>query len=292
MAVEPEPVDGAPDVYLVDNQLFGMPGTLATYVIDAPRPALVDAGGDNSVERILAGAAALDIDPTEIAFVIVTHVHLDHAGGAGHLASVCPDAEIVVHDRGVEFLTDADRLDRLMESVSRASGMTDPYGDPDLVPRDRVRAVSGGETVDLGDRTLDVYDAPGHAPHHFVCFDDGDGTLYAADAVGELYDGRAIPSTPPPSFDLAANLATVERLRQLSPDRILYGHFGVGRPGTPLLESYAEELQAWVDRIAAGREHHGDDAAAIAADLPEKWDTPTLERDVRGVLVALAGGEA
>lgn len=287
MTTTPTPVTGAPGVSMVDNELFGTSGALATYVVDANRPALVDAGGSNTVDRILEAMAVLDIAREDLAYVLVTHLHLDHAGGAGHIAEVCPNAEIVVHERGSEYLTDRDRLDHLMASVSRAAGTEDPYGEPKLVPPSRVRAVNGGETLDLGDRTLDVYDAPGHAPHHFVCFDEDDGTLYAADAVGELYRDCAVPSTPPPSFDLQANVETVERLRPLDPDRILYGHFGVGRDGTRLLEQYAEELPAWVERIAAARERHGDDAAAIAEILPEKWDSPTLERDIGGVLVAL-----
>jgi glyoxylase-like metal-dependent hydrolase (beta-lactamase superfamily II) len=93
-------------------------------------------------------------------------------------------------------------------------------------------------------------------------------------------------------FDLAANLETIERLRPLDPERILYGHFGVGQGGARLLEQYAAELPQWVERIRAGRERHGDDAAAIAAELPEKWDSPTLERDVLGVLVSFDRGMA
>jgi len=287
MDVAPRPVEGASGVYLVDNRLFGSPKALSTYVVDADRPALFDAGGANTVERILAAMSELGIARDELADVLVTHVHLDHAGGAGHLAEVCPNAEIVVHERGVEYLTDPDRLDHLRESVAQAAGMEDPYGVPKLVPEERIRPVSGGETLDLGDRTLDVYDAPGHAPHHYVCFDEADGTLYAADAVGEHYRDRAIPSTPPPSFDLESNLETVERLRPLAPERTLYGHFGVGHDGERLLDQYAEELPEWVERIAAGRERHGDDAAAIADDLPERWDSPTLERDIVGVLLSL-----
>lgn len=291
MTADPTPVAGAPGVYTVDNQLFGTPDALATYVVDADRPALLDAGGANTVDRILDAMDALGIAREELAYVLVTHLHLDHAGGAGHVAEVCPNAEVVVHERGSEYLTDRDRLDHLRESVSRAAGTEDPYGEPKLLPTDRVREVGGGETLDLGDRELDVYDAPGHAPHHYVCFDEADGTLYAADAVGEYYRDRAIPSTPPPSFDLEANLETVERLRPLEPDRILYGHFGVGHDGTRLLEQYAEELPEWVEQIAAGRERHGDDAAAIAEELPDKWNSNTLERDVVGVLVALDRAE-
>ena len=291
MPSTPTPVSGAPNVYAIDNYLFGEPGALSTYVIDAPQPALIDAGGVTTLDRILEAMDALDIADEDLEYVFITHLHLDHAAGGGHLADRCPNATFVVHERGSEYLTDRAKLDHLRESVSRAAGTEDPYGVPKLLPADRVLDVGGGETFDLGDRQLDVYDAPGHAPHHYVCFDEGDGTLYAADAVGEYYRDRAIPSTPPPSFDLDANLETVQRLRPLEPDRILYGHFGVGQDGTRLLDRYAEELPAWVEQIAAGRDRHGNDAAAIADELPEKWQTPTLVRDVGGVLVALERAE-
>jgi len=287
--MEPDPIDvaDAPGVSVVDHELFGRSGALASFVVDADRPALVDTGGATTYEQVVEAMTTLDIDPADVAYIVVTHLHLDHAGGAGHLAQRCPNAEVVVHERGAEYLTDADRLDRLMRSVSKAQGMEDPFGQPDLLSEARVRTVSGGETLDLGDRTFDIYDAPGHAPHHFVCFDEDDGTLYAADACGEHFDGQPIPSTPPPSFDLADNLATLERLQPLAPDRILYGHFGVGRDGSRLLETYRRELPEWVDRIEAGRHEHGDDPATIAADLPEKWHSPTLERDIQGVLLSL-----
>jgi glyoxylase-like metal-dependent hydrolase (beta-lactamase superfamily II) len=287
--MDPDPLDvaGAPGVYVVDHELFGRSGALASFVVDADRPALVDTGGANTVDQVVAAMETLGVDPETVAYIVVTHLHLDHAGGAGHLARLCPNAEVVVHDRGADYLTDPDRLERLKESVSKAQGMEDPFGQPELVPESRVRRVSGGETLDLGDRTLDVYDAPGHAPHHFVCFDEADGTLYAADACGEYFDGHPIPSTPPPSFDLADSLETIDRLRPLEPARILYGHFGVGTGGTELLETYREELPEWVDRIEAGRAEHGEDPAAIAADLPEKWHSSTLERDIQGVLLSL-----
>ena len=287
MDADPIAVTGAPGVYVVDHELFGRSGALASFVVDADRPALVDAGGANTSEQVTAAMTSLGVDPEAVAYIVVTHLHLDHAGGAGHLARHCPNAEVVVHERGAEYLTDADRLDRLMRSVSKAQGIEDPFGQPELVPEGRVRTVSGGETLDLGDRSLDIYDAPGHAPHHFVCFDEDDGTLYAADACGEHLDGHPIPSTPPPSFDLADSLETLDRLRPLAPDRILYGHFGVGTDGSELLETYRRELPAWVDRIDTGRDEHGDDPGAIAGDLPEKWHSPTLERDIQGVLLSL-----
>lgn len=281
------PVDSCPDTYLVDNMLFGAPELLGTYLLDAARPVVLDAGTTEGATRILDAMADRGIDPAEVAYLVVSHVHLDHAAGTATLLDACENATVLVHERGVPYLTEADRLARLEASVENAIGMEAPYGEPDLVPLDRCRTVSGGETIDLGDRSLDLYDAPGHAPHQFVCFEPDSGMLFAADAVGAYHpEAGVVPSTPPPSFDLDANLATVDRLRELDPHRILYSHFGPGEAGsaTAELDTYAELLPTWVDAVEAAREDVGDDVQQLVDALGPEWPSPTLRRDVMGVL--------
>lgn len=284
----PQPVADCPDTYIVDNHLFGMDGALATYLLDADRPAVLDAGTTDGAERILDAMDELDIAPVDVAYIVVSHVHLDHAAGTDRLLEDCENATVVVHERGYPFLTDADRLHQLVESVNEATGFEDPYGDPGVIPEDRCRAVSGGESLDLGDRTLDIYDAPGHAPHHFVCLDPDSGMLFAADAVGAYAAdaGGVAPTTPPPSFDLGANLETVDRLRDLDPSRTLYSHFGPGERENARaeLDDYAEILPVWVDAVEAAREAVGDDINDLLGELRPEWESPTLRRDVVGVL--------
>jgi glyoxylase-like metal-dependent hydrolase (beta-lactamase superfamily II) len=279
------PVPGCPDTYTVDNMLHGQPTALSSYVIDGAEPVLVDCGGANTVDRIHAAMDELGIDPAAVRAILVTHVHLDHAGGAGDLARACPNAEVWLHERGVPYLTDPDRLARLKRSTDEAVGTTDAYGDPDVVPADRVVPVSGGETLELADRTLDFADAPGHAPHHFAAYDRGSGALFSLDAAGMYYEGAVLPTTPPPSFDLAANLATVERLREFEPAINCYGHFGPGERGAAVeeLDAYAEVLPEYVDLIDDLRTDH-DGVGEILGALGERWQTPTAYRDVAGVL--------
>ena len=291
--VHPVPVTDCPDTYLVDNRLFGMENALATYVLDADRPAILDAGTVSGAERILNALAVLDIDPSDVGSIVVSHVHLDHAAGAGRLLAACENASVLVHERGYPYLTDSERLDRLVESVEAAIGMDAPYGDPDLVPEARCHALSDGDRLDFGDRVMDVYDAPGHAPHHFVGFDPDSGMLFGADAVGAFDpEGESVvPTTPPPSFDLDANLATVERLRKLGPERTLYSHFGPGQRGQAVaeLDTYAEVLPEWVAAVRDARERAGDDLNAMLDVLRPEWDSPTVRRDVVGVLRYLDG---
>lgn len=284
----PVAVAGCPDTYLVDNHLFGQPKALATYVLDADRPALLDAGTVPGAERILAGLDALGIDPATVEYVLVSHVHLDHAAGAGRLLDACENATAVVHERGLPYLTDPENLDRLVESVEAAVGMEAPYGDPQLLEADRTRAVAGGETLDLGDRELQLVDAPGHAPHHYVALEPDSGTLFAADAAGAFdpREGTVVPTTPPPSFDVEANLDTLARLREFDPERTLYSHFGPGNAGAAVeeLAAYADLLPEWVAAVDAAREQVGDDPGAVAQQLRPEWASPTLPRDVAGVL--------
>ncbi|MFB6083445.1 MAG: MBL fold metallo-hydrolase [Halorientalis sp.] len=281
------PVDGCPDTYLVDNELFGTPKMLATYLLDAADPAILDAGTVAGAERILAAMDAVGIDPAAVEYVLVSHVHLDHAAGTARLLDACENATAVVHERGLPYLTDPDRLERLVESVEAAIGMEAPYGDPELVPEARCRAVSGGEVLDLGDRQLELYDAPGHSPHHYVAFEPTSGTLFGADAVGAFDPGEqsVAPTTPPPSFDLEANLDTVDRLLELEPSRTLYSHFGPGEPGAAAdeLRDYAAVLPAFVDAVEEVRAETGDDLEAMLDALRPEWESPTLRRDVVGV---------
>lgn len=277
-------VDGYPDTYVVDNHLFGMPRALSTYIVDAERPVLLDAGTPSGADRILDGLQELDIAPEDVAFVFVSHVHLDHAAGTNRLLDACENATAAVHERGLPYLTDPDNLDRLLESVEEAMGFEAPYGDPDVVPTDRCRAVSGGEQFDLGDRTLEVHDAPGHAPHHYVTHDPESGLLFAADAIGAYQESvGVVPSTPPPSFDLKTNLETVDRLRELEPSRLLFSHFGPGAGAMAELDDYEAVLPEWVATVERARDEVGADVDDILAELRPEWESPTIRRDVVGV---------
>jgi glyoxylase-like metal-dependent hydrolase (beta-lactamase superfamily II) len=273
------------DVYAVDTALLGTPGALTLYVIDAPEPTIVDTGSANSPPTIYDALESLGIDRDEVRHVLVSHVHLDHAGGAGHLAEELPNATFHLHRAGAEYLTDAAALSRLKCSVDRAMGVEDAYGDPKLVPEDRCRVVAGGERVDVGDRDLELIDAAGHAPHHFAAFDPATGGLFSIDAAGMHLAGEMRPTTPPPGFDLEANLETVRRLRTYEPAINYYGHVGPGGDdAVGELDRYEAMLPEWVEVVEGLRADHGADVDAIVDALEPGWHSPTVQRDVAGVL--------
>lgn len=281
--MDPERV--APDTYRLDTYLLGMPGATAAYAIDAAEPAVVDAGGADSPAHIVDALDDLGIAPVDVQHLLVSHVHLDHAAGAGELSRRCPNATVHVHEAGLPYLVDEAKLDALKESVDRAVGRADAFGVPEFVPEDRTNALCDGDTLDLGDRTLECLHAPGHAPHHVAAFDTESRALFSIDSAGMYLDGQLYPTTPPPAFDLEANVATCDRLVALDPIVNCYGHFGAGTDD-PLaeIERYPELLREWVDEIEAGRAEHGEDVDAIVADLDSRWRSFTVRRDVAGVL--------
>jgi glyoxylase-like metal-dependent hydrolase (beta-lactamase superfamily II) len=273
------------DVYAVDPELLGTPGALTLYVVDAPEPTIVDTGSANSPPRIYDALEEIGIDRSEVRHVLVSHVHLDHAGGAGHLAEELPNATFYLHEAGVEYLTNAAALSSLKRSVDRAMGVEDAYGDPKLVPDERCSVVCGGERVDLGDRELELVDAPGHAPHHYAAYDPVTEGLFSIDAAGMCLAGEMRPTTPPPGFDLEANIETVRRLRTYEPAINFYGHVGPGGDdAVGELDRYETMLPEWVERVDGLRAEFGEDVEAIVEALEARWHSPTVQRDVAGVL--------
>ncbi len=245
----------ADDAYVVDTGAYEVANYGAVYVVDAAEPAVVDTGTGADRERVFAALDGLGVD---LDHVLVTHVHLDHAGGAGYLAERYPEATVHVPESGARHLVDPSRL------VAGTKAAVDDqwrfYDEPLPVAEERISTVTDGDTVDLGDRELDVVGAPGHAPHQ-VMYDD-DGTLFVADAMG-IYtpEGSVRPTSPPPQFDLFGCLDDVATVRTRDPDVICYGHFGGVRYDHALADEYADVLTSWVAEVRAARAALGDDEA-------------------------------
>lgn len=250
------------DIYYVDVELFDTTGYGSVYIIDGPQPAIVDTGTGRNVDLILAGLASLDIDPAELEAVLLTHVHLDHAGGASPLVAACPNATIYVHESGSRFLLDPTDLWAGTQSV--LGERISYYREPDPIPEDRIRALSGGESISLGERTLDVHRAPGHAFHQVVYHDRASDGVFTGDAAGVYLPSldRVRHTSPPPGFDLEQSLADVSMLESLDPTALYYGHFG-DQPTGNNLDTYRDRLRSWVERIAAKRKELQDDTAVI-----------------------------
>ncbi|PSQ42991.1 MBL fold metallo-hydrolase [Halobacteriales archaeon SW_7_68_16] len=266
----------------------------AVYLLDADRPALVDTGIGTNHERVLDLLASAGVDREELAAIAVTHVHLDHAGGAGFLAAACPNADVYVHERGVRHLADPSRL---VAGTREAVGdQWRYYVEPEPVPEDRLVALADGDAVDLGSERLVAHAAPGHAPHQHVFHAPAREAVFVADAAGIYLPGRdeVRETTPPPQFDPERALADIETIRDLDPDRLLYPHFGPAPTGDRL-DEYADRLRSFVDRIRRLRAEMDDETVvervAATADTVDVWGEHKARGEAamnaRGVLAAL-----
>lgn len=238
-------------VYLLDTYALGVPGTVGAYLVKGPRPALVDCGYASSYESVLRGLAETGVMPSDVRYVIPTHVHLDHAGAAGKLLGEMPNAEVLAQEKAVPHLVDPTRL---VESSTRVFGkeMMELYGVPKPIPASRITAVGEEASLDLGDGlTATMMHAPGHAPHQISVSLDGTRALLTADSVGIVYPGlRAlIPTTPPPSFHPSELVATIAKLKQTAPVELLVPHFGTRKDVDWVFDRTAELVESWIGRV-------------------------------------------
>ena len=282
--------DSLEAVSVLDTELLGMPGVHSAYLLGTPAPVLIDAGAAPAADLVEATLHERGVGAGDLAAIVPTHVHLDHAGAVGELAARFPNATVYVHERGRPYLTDRDRLERLAASARRAVGdaVADQYGTPTVLPESRTESIEDGDVVPCGDRDLDVVHAPGHAPHQVALVDPVSGAAFVGDAAGMHLGGALLPTTPAPDFDLEASLDTVARLRDRDPDALCYGHFGVREDATAALDAYAALLPEWVNAVETAIGDVGaDDRDRLVARLREDWASPTLERDVHGAVHAL-----
>ena len=243
------------DVFHIDTRMGGYAGITSGYLIRSSRPCLIETGTARSAGVVTAALAELGVGPQDLATIVVTHIHLDHAGGVGDIAEAYPQAQVVVQEKGARHLVDPAKL---VASAHRVFGddMDRLFGDLRPVPAERLVSVAESGSIDLGDgRRLDAFHNPGHASHHVGLLDTVSGDLYTGDAAGvyvpETADVR--PSTPPPDFDLDLTLSSLARMRDAGANRLLFSHFGPVTNVADTLDRSREELLVWVDLVRAAR---------------------------------------
>lgn len=254
------------DVFHIDTRMGGYEGITSGYLIRSSRPCLIETGTARSAGVVIAALAELGIGPADLATIVVTHIHLDHAGGVGDIAEAFPFAEVVVQEKGARHLVDPSRL---VASAHRVFGddMDRLFGDLRAVPAERLVSIAETGVIDLGNgRRLDAFHNPGHASHHVGLLDSESGDLYTGDAAGVYVPETAEvrPSTPPPDFDLELTLTSLGRMTDAGAQRLLFSHFGPVTDVADTLERSREELLVWVDMVRTSRQVAPDLDHAIA----------------------------
>ena len=269
----------AEGVIELDTFLGGWERVTAGYLIEGDAPVLVETGSQSSVPVLLAQLDRLGVGAADLAGVVVTHIHLDHAGGVGDVARAFPKAVIYVHEKGARHLADPTRL---VDSASRVYGslLDSLYGRLDPTPPERIHVLEDLEAIRVSaDRSLISVDSPGHAKHHLALHDTLSGVLFAGDAVGvKLPDAGVLrPSTPPPDFDLDLALHSLHRFAERRPTALALAHYGVLEDPSDVLDEADGTLRRWVD-VAESAFRRGEDiAAALDAAFASDLDGVPVE---------------
>jgi glyoxylase-like metal-dependent hydrolase (beta-lactamase superfamily II) len=242
------PSDG---ITAIDTVMAGERELNAVYLVEASEPALVEAGPGADHDRIVAALDHLGVRSDDLAHVVVTHIHMDHAGGVGALLQRYPRATVWVHEVGARHLVDPERL---VASTSRTYGedrMRTLYGSMIPVAPDRLRSVGGGDRIDLGDRALTAVHTPGHASHHIAVHDDRSGAMWTGEAIGSYLPWASCfrPALPPPEVDIERALGSIAAMRSRRPTGLLTSHYGPVPNADEAFELAAARIRSWADAV-------------------------------------------
>jgi len=252
------------NLYVIDDQLYSIPKCGCVYLINEERKALIEAGPATSAETVVRGIKQLGVNPQDISYIIVTHIHMDHAGGAGVLLKDMPQAQVIVHHKGAKHLINPAAL---MKGTVEIMGKEQLERCGQAIPIEayRVRRVSDGETIELSEgQVLSFIDAPGHAPHELCIHESRNNGLFTGDAVGIYIPENDIllPYHPPPSFDLEQCINTLKRLMELDAAAIYFSHSGASNKVQNNLQAAIDKIMVWDDIIAEAAVRNTIDSAA------------------------------
>jgi glyoxylase-like metal-dependent hydrolase (beta-lactamase superfamily II) len=226
---------------------MGRPQSVAACLLESSAgPVLVDPGPSSTLPKLEAGLAQQGHQLADLSALLLTHIHLDHAGAAGTLAREIPRLRVYVHAAGAPHLVDPVKL---LSSATRLYGdqMDSLWGEVAAVPEERVTQLAGGERLHFGDRAMEVAYTPGHASHHVSYFEPESGAAFVGDTAG-IFGPRlpiVLPVTPPPDFDLEAWLDSIQRILRWEPEQLVLTHYGAASEPAAHLEALRSGLLAW-----------------------------------------------
>jgi len=240
------------NLFLIDLETGGFKNLIASYVLTGAQTIIVETGPTSSIPNLLSGLKEIDVKAEDVAYVALSHVHLDHGGGAGALLKSLPNAKVIVHPRGAPHLLNPEKL--WLQSQKVLGHVAETYGKPEPVPEDKIIAATEGMTFSVGDKArLKVVETLGHAAHNLSYLELLSGGVFTGDAAGIYLSefDAVIPTTPPP-FRLDIALASLNKLINLNPAFLYYSHFGKASDAVQRLKDYAFQLKLWASIAAEG----------------------------------------
>jgi glyoxylase-like metal-dependent hydrolase (beta-lactamase superfamily II) len=239
-------------IHTIDTGFVRPQFDAAYLIVENGRGAFVDCGTNYAVPRMLTALDQAGLTPADVDWLILTHVHLDHAGGAGELIAQLPNAKLVVHPRGARHMIDPSKLWAGASAVYGEAVMEETYGQLRPIPAERVIEATDEYIVDLAGRPLLCLDTPGHAKHHNTVYDSRANVCFTGDVFGLSYrefdkDGRPfiVPTTSPVQFDQKELHASIDRLVALKPAAMYLTHYGRVED----IDRLAGDLHAQIDAM-------------------------------------------
>lgn len=236
-------VDG--QIYVIDVEVAGQKNFIASYVLKGEKAIIVETGPMSSVQNLIHSLKELNVKAEDVAYVAVSHIHLDHAGGVGPVLKRFPKAKVVVHERGAAHLSNPEKLWQQAQSV--LGPLAEVYGKPEPIPSDRIFVAQDGMVLDAGHGVrLKVLETAGHAPHHMSFYETSSNGIFTGDSAGIYLNeiNVVVPTTPPP-FRLDMALASLEKMAALKPSTLYYTHFGRAENAMEKLQAYKGQLRLW-----------------------------------------------
>lgn len=250
---------------LIDVEYLGMTRYIACCLLEGDSPAIIDPGPTVSLGKLEDGLRRAGLSIDDLGSVLLTHIHLDHAGAVGTLVKRNPRIKVYVHDKGAVHMIDPERL---LTSAERLYGdqMDTLWGDFLAVPKDNIQTLFGGEALEVAGRQLQVAYTPGHAVHHVSYLDTSTGTAYVGDTAGIRIanDPFVLPVTPPPDIDLELWESSLQKIEAWRPERLFVTHFGQADGVEEHLDRFREHLLDWATTVRRGVESDASDEQCVA----------------------------
>lgn len=237
---------------IIDLNWVGHPRAIACALLRSQNSvALVDPGPASTISTLREQLAAHGLQVSDVNEILLTHIHLDHAGATGTLVRENPRLNVYVHEVGLPHMQAPERL---LQSAARLYGdaMQSLYGEFLPVPMENLRPLAGGESLSLAGRTFRVLYTPGHASHHVTYFDEQEGTAFVGDTGGISVNGHPfiLPATPPPDISIERWDASLDAIQELHPKRLFLTHFAFSDRAADHIDHYRSRLHHWSERIA------------------------------------------
>jgi glyoxylase-like metal-dependent hydrolase (beta-lactamase superfamily II) len=257
-------IEIASGVLMIDTQLGGRRDITSAYLVGGSQPALIDPGPETSAGLLIGELHRQGLGPNDLAWIVLTHIHLDHCGGTGALAAAFPHAKVVVHERGARHIAEPQRLVAASHQVYAETAPL--YGGLTATAAERIVVAPDGHRVPIGDADyLEMIATPGHARHHMSVWHDTSGVLVIGDAAGtQMPGGGLYPNVPPSDVDIAAGRNSLRRLSEREPALVSLSHFGPTSDARETLVAADEALDR-IGRAALEGYRQGGRAGIVAA---------------------------